>query len=620
MAFIHTNFLTGNDTTGNGSTALPYKTMFKALSLAASNDTIKVAGGQWTGVTGPFTFTNATGTATVAGDLRTTFPVNSWFTFEDGQFGFDKFHCRVNNVSYAAGTGLTTITINQNWPGPTVTVGSVSVLSAYHYNSPSPINGFETWSTTDIQPAGRTGITISGGWNSTYTDNSNGWTAGRTTNGAYSLINVTSGLGSWRDNLVFDKFLLCGNIANASIFYTIGPGTTGPSFAVKRIATPNCPSISNSFVQTFTYSAPNYIGCGVWNPPGESVTIYATNLVGVSFTNNYTNGGNFCLDAPVSCNVDLWGTMGSTSNQTVQQPFLFGSYSFTSSTAIWKMNAKLRYNCFNNVTGGVLTNSIGWSNSTGASTFATNADFYCNRAQVINQNNNVQSGGIQSLKNVGLTGPFASNSGIVFGVNGLTQIDFTDSGTTIESKNPCFGSTNGGTAAYKTNTVDPLCSLGKAVQMNLSFTPVNDAEGLKTVDFANNVYYKDPINNVLRITGTRISAPSGVTGGFTNYKVLGVLSKPASSAPFTISLTAKADSGTWDQLAVQYGPQISQTIYSSITLTGEYATYTLTIDPTAYADWSTWIFPLYIGIRSNMPNLFYAEPSPIAYVQSLTIV
>jgi hypothetical protein len=619
MAFIHTNFLTGNDTTGDGSVALPYKTMFKALGLAASNDTIKVAGGQWTGVTGPFTFTQGTGTTTVAGDLRTTLPVNTFFTFEDGQFGFDKFHCRVNAVTYSAGTGLTTVTINSNWPGPTVTVGSISILNAYHYNSTSSVNGFETWNDTSIQPAGRTGITISGGWNSDYTSNDNGWTSMRS-NAQCSLINVTSGLGSWRDNLVFDKFLFGQNNAAFSIFYTIGPGTTGPSFAVKRLAMANPSSTSNPFVQTFTYASATYIGCGVWNPPAETMTLYSTMSVPVNFLSNYTNAGNYCFDAPTSCNVELWGTMGSTNNQSVQQPFLFGSYSFSSSTAIWNMNAKLRYNPLSNLAGGTFTNSIGWSNNAAISTFLSNADFYCNKSQVIIQNNTASFGAIQSLKNVGLTGAFASNSGIVFGINGLTQIDLTAAGSTIESKNPCFGSTNGGTAAFKTNTVDPLCSLGKAVQMNLSFTPVNDAEGLKTLDFANNIYYKDPINNVLKITGTRISAPSGVTGGFTNYKVLGVLSKPASSAPFTISLTAKADSGTWDQLAVQYGPQITQTIYSSVTLTGEYATYTLTIDPTAYADWSTWIFPLYIGMRSDMPNLFFEEPSPVAYVQSLTIL
>jgi hypothetical protein len=301
--------------------------------------------------------------------------------------------------------------------------------------------------------------------------------------------------------------------------------------------------------------------------------------------------------------------------------FLFGSYSFSSSTAIWKTNAKVRYNPTTNVAGGSTTNSAGWANVSGVtSTFATNIDFYCNRSQINYQNNKSNNGALQSVKNVGLTGPFASNSGIVFGIDGLTQIDFTDAGFTIESKNPCFGTTSGGTGTFKTNVVDPLCALGKAVQMNLSFTPVKDTEGLKTLDFANNIYYKDPINNVLKVTGTRISAPSGVTGGFTNYKVLGVLSKPAGVSPFTISLTAKADLGVWDELAVQYGPNTTQTIYSSIALTGDYATYTLTVDPSAIADWTTFIFPLYIGIRSNMPNLFFEEPSPIAYVQSLSIV
>lgn len=619
MAFIHTNFLTGNDATGDGSTALPYKTIFKALGLAASSDTIKVAGGQWTGVTGPFTVTNATSTITVAGDLRTTFPINTFFTFEDGQFGFDTFHLRVSAVVYSGGTGLTTITINGGWPGPTAVVASVSVLNAYHYNSATTVNGFESWNDTTIQPAGRTGITISGGWNPTYTSNDNGWTAMRNAS-TCSLINVTTGLGSWRDNLVFDKFLFAGAGSAASFFYSIGTGTTGPSFAVKRLAAANSITTTNNFIQTLSYVAPNYIGCGVWNPPGENTTVYATMTVANNFTSTYVNASPMALDAPKVCNVDLRATIGVNSNLSTQTTFLFGTYSFSSSLAVFRMqNIKIRFNPFNNLAGGVYTNSFGWGGQSSTAVI-DNLDFYCNKSQVVTQINTCILGALQSIKNIGLTGAFASNSGIVFGTKGLTQIDLTAVGTTIESKNPCFGSNNGGTGTFKTNTIDPLCTLGKAVQTNLSFTPVNDADGLKTLDFSNNIYYKDPINNVLKITGTRISAPSGVTGGYTNYKVLGVLAKPASSAPFTITLTAKADLGIWDQLAVQYGPQTSQTIYSSITLTGDYATYTVTVDPSAIADWSTWIFPLYIGIRSNMPNLFYEEPSPIAYVQSLSIV
>jgi hypothetical protein len=53
-------------------------------------------------------------------------------------------------------------------------------LSAFNYSSATTA-AFENWNTTAIQPAGRTGITISGGWNSGFTSNVGGWTAVRRT-------------------------------------------------------------------------------------------------------------------------------------------------------------------------------------------------------------------------------------------------------------------------------------------------------------------------------------------------------------------------------------------------------------------------------------------------------
>ena len=61
MATWHTDNLLGNDTTGNGSAALPWKSINRAVSASTNGDTIKIAGSDivdvpgltltWTGTT-----------------------------------------------------------------------------------------------------------------------------------------------------------------------------------------------------------------------------------------------------------------------------------------------------------------------------------------------------------------------------------------------------------------------------------------------------------------------------------------------------------------------------------------------------------------------------------------
>ena len=58
MATIHTNYLTGNDTTGNGTIVTPYKTINKAMTVGANNDEIRVAGSTFTALSGTITATS----------------------------------------------------------------------------------------------------------------------------------------------------------------------------------------------------------------------------------------------------------------------------------------------------------------------------------------------------------------------------------------------------------------------------------------------------------------------------------------------------------------------------------------------------------------------------------
>lgn len=79
MADYHVNYLTGNDTTGDGSASLPWATISKAYTVALTADTIKVAG---TGTTvldtsASFTTTSST-TINTSVDLTSQLSVNDF--------------------------------------------------------------------------------------------------------------------------------------------------------------------------------------------------------------------------------------------------------------------------------------------------------------------------------------------------------------------------------------------------------------------------------------------------------------------------------------------------------------------------------------------------------------
>ena len=91
MAIWHTDNLLGNDSTGDGSSSLPYKTIKKALDVASNSDTIKVAGSGLTSLDVSVTIPSIAGNTSLptssslvgilnAGDIitldDTTFPDN----------------------------------------------------------------------------------------------------------------------------------------------------------------------------------------------------------------------------------------------------------------------------------------------------------------------------------------------------------------------------------------------------------------------------------------------------------------------------------------------------------------------------------------------------------------
>lgn len=610
MAIICTNYLTGNDSTGTGATAAPYKTIMKALAGATSGDEIRAAGGQWVPVIGTLTFNAGSATVNTATNLTSVLAVKDVLTFEDSAFGFDKFHLIVNAIT------STTITLRGVWPGSTITTSSVYKLDTYHYDFTTSNTGVESFNNALYLPNGRTGITVSGGWDATYTSNANGWTTYRSTSSGGLFTGATSpGIGDWRQDLVLDKFLIASPSSGAAQFIVSWAGITGPSgssLAIGKLALTGNNSRFSSFAATASI-------LGWWNPPGGSTDAYLTN--NGLLNNNSVNSPEYTATypdtsfIPQSVDVNVWVTSGGiNNNNTIQTGIGFLPVAFTSK--LGGANFKLKKVHFRSMPATSQPgNSAEFSSIAFVTSFIEDLILYTDVMPVayrMSASNLQQKFGIQIL-NIGYTGPYAANSGISYGANNIqTLLEIPN--YTVESTKPCFGSTNGATAA----TIEPLTGLEYLAQSYLSQTQVKDSEGLKTIDISNNVYFKDNTNNWLRISAAKMSGSTGATGGIKSWAMLGVLEKPTTA--FTVSVTLKVDGGTWDQIGVLYGPLGTQLVTQSITPTSSFATYTISVDPANYPNWNTFIFPLYIGIRSTMPNITYAEPDIKCYVQSLSIV
>lgn len=609
MPIICTNFLTGNDTTGDGSVSTPYKTIMKGLSLAASNDEIRVAGGQWTLVSGTVTFNSGSVTVNTTTDLRSVLAVKDILTFEDSSFGFDKFHLIILSIT------ATTFTLRGVWPGNTITTSALYKLSTYDYDFTTVNTGIESFNNALYLPNGRTGIRVSGGWDAAYTSNANGWTAYRSTSTGGLFTGGTSpGMGDWRQNLVLDKFLIASPTTSACSFIVSFNGITGPSGSSCAIG-----NLAMTGFQSRPATAASTTSIwGWWNPPGEDCNVYLTQNGTLNY--NYVNSPDYTASypdtsfIPSETNVNAWVTACSQNGiGVIQSPnYLPNAYSSKLGGAVFKMKQVHFRSIAKDAQPG---NAAEYSNISTNTTYIEDLLLYTDVMPIVYRTSLGVTGikfGFQIL-NIGYTGPYAANSGVSYGINsGQTLLELPSK--TIESTNPCWGSNNGATAG----TIEPLTSMEYIAQSYLSQTQVKDSEGLKTVDISNNVYFKDNVNNWLRISAAKISAGIGQTGGFKSWALLGVLDRPTTA--FTVSITLKVDGGTWDQIGVLYGPLGTQLVTQPITPTSSFATYTITVDPANYANWSSFIFPLYIGIRSTMPNLLYAEPDINCYVQSLTIV
>jgi hypothetical protein len=603
MAFIHTNNLTGNDTTGEGTTSLPYKSVYKAIRVAASGDTIKVAGGQWSSaLSGDFTFTFNSNTVTTSVSQVGTVLVDDILSFDDGQFGFDKFHLKVTAV--AAGS----ITLATFWPGPTITTSTVKRIETYHYTqSGATPTTFETWSTTDIQPGGRTGITISGGWSTDFTTQ-NGWTVMRRTGQAITSSNqapagftfsATGGIGAWGQDLIWDRFMA----HTTNCLWNFG-SATGNSFAMDELAIVRSVLVGLGSVPS---------GFGLWQADSNTpAKLYATSP-GVNTSMTFANG-NYAsnTDQPDVFEIDVYGTLSwTTVNTGSSQAAGFGMATTSYDGSKNQMNLHVRQNIWDWASGsgtyaGYPASSIFAGGANGL--YVKNLYYYQNAPGILYFAMGNQTA---QIENIELLGTYASKTSMYLSSrSGQFVVDLFDEAKTIDQFNPGTGSLGTVNGTYNTLALNQLC------QTNLNVVQVKDVEGLKTLDFYNNIYFKTP-------SGLKVSSATSFSSNsslFYVWKMIGVTSKP--TTPFTVSFTLKVDAGKeaeWDTIAVQYGPNTNQIVTQALTPTSSFATYTMTIDPASYADWNKFKFPIYFGIRSKTANTYNDETMSYAYIQSVTI-
>ncbi|CAB4154799.1 hypothetical protein UFOVP643_31, partial [uncultured Caudovirales phage] len=163
MAIWYTDNLTGSDTTGDGTAATPYKTVNKAVSVAASNDTIRVAGSGWTAITGTVSNNTNVAATTIQTSVNMTSQLTagvSLISVKDPQFGDRKLIYKVTAIT------ATTITTNAPMGLVPATNYEIEKVTTNHYATGTASTIFEALNATGTS---LTGIKVEAGWTAGFT-------------------------------------------------------------------------------------------------------------------------------------------------------------------------------------------------------------------------------------------------------------------------------------------------------------------------------------------------------------------------------------------------------------------------------------------------------------------
>lgn len=601
---LHTNFLTGNDTTGNGSTSTPYKTIIKALEMAPNdtNTLVKVAGGQWATISNTFTFTFGTNSVTTSSTMVGTLFANDAITFEDGQFGEDKhFH----KVLASTATGFT---MHNDWVGPSMVVNVIKRLDAYHYTGTTNTSGFEA-QTSLIEPNGRK-IMVSGGWNSDWSSNDNGWTCYRVETTSTSqgpnrhlismAVGASRGFGNWGANLIFDKLL-----ANHTQMIHSGFVRYNASSATELVA--SCALWRFASTTSIGRVIPFNAGSIYQPDPTEPVKLYHNTPGKGSVATNSTNSG-LELSRPSETKVEMWIHNGANAPVVAAQSSTTGTFLEASN---FKVTMNLRSGKSSSAsTQGWYANYIwaGGQNQAGSQpSYFDQINLYYNSSDGFYTMFFMQPTQIKDINLIG-SGTKCLDLHQIGGVNGFTRIngiiDLQSAGKNISD----FNLMNlGYTATAQPNM---LC------QTNPTSTQVSDIQGLKTIDAVNNIYFKDTNELVIKPGGW--FWPGATSSTPQSWCLIGVLQKPQTAFQVDVRLRTEFDPTIYNKIALVYGPKTTNKVETELTFSTTYNTYTLSYDPSSISDWNEYVFPLYICVGFRMPNL-YSESAEKLFIESTII-
>lgn len=301
MAILYADNIFGLDTNDGLTISTPKKSINGALQIASNGDEIRVAGGSFSQLPGFITNVPRSNTLTTSVDLT----VAPYGLTAGDTIGFDTTALDGWPVDYSAwliqSTTPTTITLRTNMWLP-VGHGTFSVYKfgsgsqSYHYETTLTTGQFET-----ISSFTASAVSVSGGWNSTFTTQW-GWTgvkAGVPASTNSRNLFVTSNIS--KPSVVFDKFLF----NNCKFNF----GSTFTSFGLNTMIFTGCSDV---------YASSNALLCGpsASNPNIKS-TFIANGCPGALF-NSSTSAG-------IGGSINTFDYWISSSNQANDDAIQIGS-------------------------------------------------------------------------------------------------------------------------------------------------------------------------------------------------------------------------------------------------------------------------------------------------------
>ena len=541
MAIYYTDNINGNDTTGDGSWANPYKSISKASSVISANgDEIRVVGGTWTALPGTVSVTNGSENITTTDDLTSYFPAVT------GGTGSGMIRIINDSADFPVPTILHVHAVTSNqidcgyysrYQGPTGSGLTVEYLDVIHYdaygtNPVSPDGAVAYFDDLNSNLSSYTDIEISGGW---------------TADGVQGGVTGVS-CGASSDFSRYGTFLF-GNsgfrnadlfIDNFAMVYVVGfLKNSSTSFAPGRLYFSGCSG--------FPFGTSNF---GLWNKTGKSAYFYAMNC---SLTGSVNGAGG----APTLFEV----------NQDIE-----GVY-----TPLRSYNSLTNTRDFTQVRlqSPVVNSRLGGSNTYGSTTYATKID---------------------TLK---LWSRNSSSSQAIFG----NQCYFgkVELGTNF----PSFGDGLGpvklqvgnaeqyGTPIIGDGTWDPQTVLNYGIAWTSStvikllgryyFTLIDTDGSWKTMTYSSDNISQTAIETTDYVTGSnalKLKTPNVVSSQIPGTCVMAYPKFDGAAKTATFKL--KDVDGTASGVKIAYVYDYEQRVETSISLTTSYADYTISVDPATF--------------------------------------